>query len=174
MQNGFLSGMQNGCRLAFVPGCFGTKAPSAIADMLEHIHVCTKIYNVELTVCHSMCRAQTQVVGAYQLSVLVLPMLTVPMMVWEPKSEPAPNMQAPASTGMATAITRQAPVSWEQAFVLPDQDGLWNWGSASQHCSACTLKRHGFRCQLHKHNQLHKGAGQSNGWQPTSSKTQAQ
>jgi len=115
-----------------------------------------------------------QVVEAYQLSVLVLPMLTLRMMVWEPKSKPAPNMQAPASTGMATAITRQAPVFWEQALVPPDQDGLWNWGSASQHCSACTLERHSFSCQLHKHNQLHKGAGQGNGWQPTSSRTQAQ
>ena len=116
MQHGFLSGMQNGCRLAFVPGCFGTKAPSAIADMLEHIHVCTKIYNFELTVCHSMCRAQTQVVGAYQLSVLVLPMLTLPM-IWEPNSRPAPKCRRlPAQGWQQTSPGRRLYFGSRQLF----------------------------------------------------------
>ncbi len=42
---------------------------------------------------------------AYQLSMLALPLPTLPMM-WEPKSRPAPIIQAPASNGMATAITK--------------------------------------------------------------------
>ena len=46
-----------------------------------------------------------QVVEAHQLRMLVLALPTPPMM-WEPKTRPAPNMQASASTGMATAITK--------------------------------------------------------------------
>ncbi len=36
---------------------------------------------------------------------LVLTLLTLPR-IWGPKSRPAPKIQAPASTGMATAITK--------------------------------------------------------------------
>ncbi len=46
-----------------------------------------------------------QLVEAYHLSMLALPLPILPM-TWEPKSRPAPIMQAPASTGMATAITK--------------------------------------------------------------------
>ncbi len=46
-----------------------------------------------------------QGVEAYQLSILVLHLLALPR-IWEPKSTPAPKTQAPASTGMATAITK--------------------------------------------------------------------
>ena len=48
---------------------------------------------------------KVQIVEAYQLSMLVLPLLHLPR-IWEPKTSPAPKMQAPARTGMATAITR--------------------------------------------------------------------
>ena len=47
---------------------------------------------------------KVQVVEAYQLSMLVLTLLTLPR-IWGPKSRPAPKLQAPASTGMATDIT---------------------------------------------------------------------
>jgi len=44
MQSGHTT-MQNGCQLAFVPKYFGITAPSATAEMLEHIQLCSKINN---------------------------------------------------------------------------------------------------------------------------------
>ncbi len=60
-----------------------------------------------------------QCVEAHQFSMLVFHLLALPK-IWEPKSTPAPNMQAPVSTGMATAITKHfvAGPAWSPEFLV--------------------------------------------------------
>ena len=92
---------------AFMPKCFHGQSRH-----LPQLQTCLNTYTCAppctmLEQCVICCVEQTikvQVAEAYQLSMLVLTLLTLPR-IWVPKSRPAPKIQAPASTRMATDMT---------------------------------------------------------------------